>query len=119
DPPPDTSFIAAPAKTTKTNITQGHTFRESLLAMLGLAFVVIMVALDQTVVGTALPTVVAELKGFDLYAWVATSYLLASVITVPIFGRLGDHFGRKYFVIAAIAIFTLASALCGMATSML
>jgi EmrB/QacA subfamily drug resistance transporter len=87
--------------------------------MMGLFFVVMMVALDQTVVGTALPTVVAELKGFDLYAWVATSYLLASVITVPIFGRLGDYFGRKYFVIASIVIFTLASALCGMASSML
>jgi EmrB/QacA subfamily drug resistance transporter len=87
--------------------------------MLGIMFVVMMVALDQTVVGTALPTIVAELKGFDLYAWVATSYLLASVITVPIFGRLGDYFGRKHFVIAAIVIFTLASALCGMADSML
>lgn len=94
-------------------------FRKSMLAMLGLAFVVMMVALDQTVVGTALPTIVAELKGFDLYAWVATSYLLASVITVPIFGRLGDHFGRKYFVLAAITVFTLASVLCGMANSML
>jgi EmrB/QacA subfamily drug resistance transporter len=96
-----------------------RSFRESLLAMSGLFFVVMLVALDQTVVGTALPTVVAELKGFDLYAWVATSYLLASVITVPIFGRLGDHFGRKYFVLASIIIFTLASALCGMADSML
>jgi EmrB/QacA subfamily drug resistance transporter len=98
---------------------QERSFRESLLAMLGLFFVVMIVALDQTVVGTALPTVVAELKGFDLYAWVATSYLLASVITVPIFGRLGDYFGRKYFVVASIIIFTLASALCGMANSML
>ncbi|WP_234484859.1 MFS transporter [Noviherbaspirillum pedocola] len=87
--------------------------------MMGLFFVVMMVALDQTVVGTALPTIVADLKGFDLYAWVGTSYLLASVITVPIFGRLGDHFGRKYFVVASIVIFTLASALCGMANSML
>jgi len=100
-------------------ITHGKSFRQSLLAMLGLAFVVMLVALDQTVVGTALPTVIAELRGFDLYAWVATSYLLASVITVPIFGRLGDHFGRKYFVIAAIAVFTFASGLCGMANSML
>jgi EmrB/QacA subfamily drug resistance transporter len=96
-----------------------RSFRESLLAMMGLFFVVMMVALDQTVVGTALPTIVADLKGFDLYAWVGTSYLLASVITVPIFGRLGDHFGRKYFVVASIVIFTLASALCGMADSML
>jgi EmrB/QacA subfamily drug resistance transporter len=94
-------------------------FRESLLAMLGICFVIMLVALDQTVVGTALPTVVAELKGFDLYAWVATSYLLTSVITVPIFGRLGDFFGRKPFVIASVLIFSAASALCGMANSML
>jgi len=98
---------------------QGRSFNESLLAMLGLFFVIMMVGLDQTVVSTALPTVVAELKGFNLYAWVATSYLLASVITVPIFGRLGDYFGRKYFVAASILVFTLASALCGMAGSML
>ncbi|KHJ59442.1 hypothetical protein NCPPB3923_29365, partial [Burkholderia glumae] len=51
-------------------------FRESLLAMLGISFVTMLVAFDQTVVGTALPTIVAELHGFDLYAWVATSYLL-------------------------------------------
>jgi EmrB/QacA subfamily drug resistance transporter len=94
-------------------------FRESLLAMLGMCFVVMLVALDQTVVGTALPTVVAELKGFDLYAWVATGYLLTSVITMPIFGRLGDFFGRKPFVIASIVIFSAASALCGLADSML
>ncbi|MFC5472535.1 MFS transporter [Paraherbaspirillum soli] len=94
-------------------------FRESLLAMLGIAFVVMLVGLDSTVVGTALPTVVAELKGFELYAWVATSYLLTSVITVPIFGRLGDFYGRKPFVIASIVLFTAASILCGMADSML
>jgi EmrB/QacA subfamily drug resistance transporter len=94
-------------------------FRESLMAMLGISFVTMLVALDQTVVGTALPTIVAELKGFDLYAWVATSYLLTSVITVPIFGRLGDYYGRKPFVIASIVVFTVASALCGLADNML
>lgn len=99
--------------------TPPRSFRESLLAMLGLFFVVMSVAINQTVVGTALPTIVAELKGFSLYPWVAGAYLLASIITVPIFGRLGDHFGRKYFVIASIVIFTLGSALCGMANSML
>lgn len=86
--------------------------------MLGMCFVMMMVAIDQTVVGTALPTIVAELKGFELYAWVATSYLLTSVITVPIFGRLGDYYGRKPFVVAAIVLFTLASVLCGAADSM-
>ena len=94
-------------------------FRESLMAMLGVAFVIMLVALDSTIVGTALPTIVAELKGFDLYAWVATSYLLTSVITVPIFGRLGDYYGRKPFVIVSIILFTAASILCGMADSML
>ncbi|CAG4919053.1 MFS transporter [Paraburkholderia saeva] len=94
-------------------------FRESLMAMLGVAFVAMLVALDQTIVGTALPRIVADLKGFDLYAWVATSYMLASVITIPIFGRLGDLFGRKPFLVAAILVFTVASILCGVATSML
>src|SRR5579875_1617316 len=93
-------------------------FRESLMAMLGISFVTMLVALDQTVVGTALPTIVAELRGFELYAWVATSYLLTSVVTVPIFGRLGDFYGRKPFVIASIVVFTLASIMCGMAGSM-
>src|SRR5690554_5763245 len=92
--------------------------RNSFLAMLGLCFVTMMVAVDQTVVGTALPTIVAELQGFELYAWVATSYLLTSVITIPIFGRLGDYYGRKPFVIVSIVVFTIASVFCGMADSM-
>jgi EmrB/QacA subfamily drug resistance transporter len=89
------------------------------MAMIGLCFVLIMVALDQTVVGTALPTIVAELKGFEWYAWVGTAYLLSSVIVVPVFGKLGDEHGRKPFIVIAILIFTLASIFCGMAQSML
>src|SRR5690606_20102587 len=90
------------------------TVRQSLLAMLGLCFVTMMVAVDQTVVGTALPTVVAELNGFEYYAWVATAYLLASVITVPVFGRLGDYYGRKPFVLASVIVFICASVFCGL-----
>lgn len=93
--------------------------RHTLLAMLGLCFVCMLVAIDQTVVGTALPTIVAELNGFELYAWVATSYLLTSVITIPVFGRLGDYYGRKPFVIASVLLFTFASVLCGMSGSMM
>ncbi len=92
--------------------------RDSLLAMLGLCCVATLVALDQTVVTTALPAIVAELRGFDLYAWVTTSYLLTSVITVPVVGRLGDQFGRRPFVLGSIVIFSIASGLCGMAGSM-
>ena len=94
------------------------TFMQTLWAVTGLCLVIMLVALDQTVVGTALPIIATEFKRFDLYAWVATSYLLTSVITVPIFGRLGDHFGRRSFVIFSIVLFTLASILCGMAQSM-
>lgn len=90
-------------------------FRESLLAMLGIGLVNMLVALDQTVVSTALPSIVADLKGAQYYAWIASIYLLASVVSVPIFGRLGDYFGRKGFVTASIITFTGASALCGLA----
>ncbi len=93
--------------------------RQSLLAMLGLGFVTMMVAIDQTVVSTALPTVVAELRGFSFYAWVTTAYLLTSIITVPIFGRLGDYYGRKPFVVLSIVLFLVASVFCGMAQSMM
>ncbi|HQT27198.1 MAG TPA: MFS transporter, partial [Burkholderiales bacterium] len=94
-------------------------FRGKLLSMLGLCFVLVMVALDQTVIGTALPTIASDLNGFDLYAWVGTSYLLTSVIALPIFGKLGDEHGRKPFVVVAIILFTLASMLCGASFSML
>ena len=90
----------------------------SVLAMLGLCFVVMLVAIDQTVVGTAMPTIVAELNGFDLYAWVASAYFLTSIITVPIFGRLGDFYGRRPFVVVSIVLFTLSSVACGLSQSM-
>lgn len=102
-------------------MTSAHTplpFRDALLAMLGIGLVNMLVALDQTVVSTALPSIVAELHGFQYYAWIASAYLLASVVTVPVFGRLGDYFGRKRFVIAAVIVFTVASVLCGLATDM-
>ncbi|WP_250862484.1 MFS transporter, partial [Caballeronia sp. INML3] len=87
--------------------------------MLGIGLVNMLVALDQTVVSTALPSIVAELHRFEYYAWNASAYLLASVVTVPVFGRLGDYFGRKRFVIAAVITFTVASVLCGLAPDML
>lgn len=91
---------------------------EAFAAMSGICLVTMLVAFDQTVVGTALPRIVAELKGFALYSWVATAYLLTSSIFVPIMGRLGDLFGRKRFVLASIVVFTGASALCGLSQSM-
>lgn len=100
----------------RTDALQG--FSRKFRAILGLCFVLIMVALDQTVIGTALPKIAAELNGFDLYAWAGTAYLLTSIITIPIFGKLGDEHGRKPFVLAAIVLFTAASMLCGLAHTM-
>ncbi|WP_168163855.1 MDR family MFS transporter [Jeongeupia sp. USM3] len=91
----------------------------SIAAMSGICLVMMLIALDQTVVGTALPRVVAELQGYALYPWVASAYLMTNAVMIAITGRLGDLYGRKPFVLAAIVLFTLASALCGMAQSML
>ncbi|MCX5592209.1 MFS transporter [Alcaligenes endophyticus] len=111
----------APSNPDDSHIHHGRVLSvsHSILAMLGLCFVVMLVAIDQTVVGTAMPTIVAELNGFELYAWVASAYFLTSIITVPIFGRLGDFYGRRYFVIISIVLFTVSSVACGLAQSML
>jgi MFS family permease len=77
-----------------------------------------LVALDQTVVGTALPKIIADLNGFEHYAWVTTAYLLASTAMIPVIGKLGDIYGRKWFIISGVAIFLAASALCGAAWGM-
>ncbi|MEN3110604.1 MFS transporter [Uliginosibacterium paludis] len=95
-----------------------RSFRASLAAMIGICLVIILIALDSTVVGTAMPRIVAELRGYDLYPWIASAYLMGSAITIPIAGRLGDLYGRKPFVLAAIILFTATSAACGFAGSM-
>lgn len=98
---------------------QPRDFLSSLLAMCGVSLVMLLSSLEQTIVGNALPSIVNDLKDFDLYAWVATSYLLASMVAIPITGRLGDYFGRKPFVLASTLIFTAGSVWCGFASSML
>ncbi|HZB07643.1 MAG TPA: MDR family MFS transporter [Rubrobacter sp.] len=94
----------------------GH--RETVLAVAGLMLALFLVALDQTVVGTALPKIIADLNGFEHYAWVTTAYLLASTAMIPVIGKLGDIYGRKWFIISGVAIFLAASALCGAAWGM-
>jgi EmrB/QacA subfamily drug resistance transporter len=90
-----------------------------LLAVAGLMLALFLVALDQTVVGTALPKIVAELEGFDKYAWVTTAYLLASTSMIPVIGKLGDIYGRKWFIVGGIVVFLIGSALCGAAWGMI
>jgi EmrB/QacA subfamily drug resistance transporter len=94
------------------------TRRARVLATVGVGLALFLAALDQTIVGTALPRIVAELNGLDFYAWVATGYLVTSTTMTPIAGKLGDLFGRKSFVLAGMIGFVLASALCGQAQNM-
>jgi EmrB/QacA subfamily drug resistance transporter len=93
--------------------------RTKKLVLAGVMMGLFLAALDQTIVATALPRIVAELQGMELFAWTSTSYLLASTTMVPIYGKLSDSFGRKGVMLAGIAIFLLGSVLCGVAPSML
>jgi EmrB/QacA subfamily drug resistance transporter len=86
---------------------------EKRLTFYALLIVFLLSALDQTIVSTAMPTIVSELKGLDLYPWVTTSYLLTSTVMVPIWGKLGDLYGRKLILIIGIVIFVAGSGLCG------
>jgi EmrB/QacA subfamily drug resistance transporter len=94
------------------------TTRIKVLATIGVMLALLLAALDQTIVGTALPRIVAELNGLDRYSWLITGYLVASTVVVPIAGKLGDLFGRKPFLIAGIIGFVAASALCGVSQDM-
>src|SRR5262245_22810926 len=89
-----------------------------ILSTISVMTAMFLAALDQTIVGTAMPRIVAELNGLDYYAWVLTAYLVASTTTVPIAGKLGDMFGRKPFLLAGMIGFVAASALCGQAQDM-
>src|SRR5438270_12261585 len=89
------------------------TTRVKVLAAIGVMLALLLAALDQTIVGTALPRIVSELNGLDRYSWLVTGYLVASTVVVPIAGKMGDLFGRKPFMITGMAGFVAASALCG------
>jgi EmrB/QacA subfamily drug resistance transporter len=83
-----------------------------------LMLVLLMASLDQTIVSTALPTIVGDLGGLSNLSWVVTAYLLASTVVAPVYGKLGDMYGRKRILQAAIVIFLAGSVLCGVAETM-
>src|SRR5258708_551214 len=84
-----------------------------------LMLVLLLAALDQTIVSTALPTIVGDLGGLTHLSWVVTSYLLASTVVTPLYGKFGDLHGRKVVLQVAIVVFLAGSALCGLAQNML
>ena len=81
----------------------------------GLQLMLLLAAIDQTIISTAMPKIVTSLGGFDRYAWATSAYLLTSTISIPVFGRLSDIYGRKQLLIAGVVLFVIASALCGCA----
>src|SRR3954465_14999276 len=89
------------------------------LAMLGAMLAMLLAALDQTIVSTAMPKIVRELNGLEHLSWVFTAYMLASTITVPLYGKLSAIYGRKPFYLVGIGIFLLGSVLSGDAQTML
>ncbi|HEY2997303.1 MAG TPA: MDR family MFS transporter [Acidimicrobiales bacterium] len=92
--------------------------RQVLIIFSGLMLGLFLAAIDQTIVATALPTIVGDLGGLSHLAWVVTAYLLAETVSTPLFGKLGDLYGRKRLFQIAIVIFVAGSALSGVATSM-
>ncbi len=86
--------------------------------LIGVMLGMLLAALDQTIVGTALPRIVANLGGLEHYAWVVTAYLLASTVTIPLYGKLSDMYGRRIFFIGGMVIFLIGSALAGTSQNM-
>ena len=104
---------------TSTN-TDAHGTPSSVgVVIASVAVLLLLASLDQTIVSTALPTIVADLGGIDHLSWVVTAYLLSSTVVAPIYGKLGDLYGRRIVVISAIVLFLFGSALSGLAQSML
>src|SRR2546428_6475208 len=92
--------------------------RERLEILGAILLALFLFALDQTVVGTALPRIVTDLRGNDLYTWAVTVYLLTATISGPIYGKLSDLFGRRPIVIFAVSVFLIGSLLSGLSQEM-
>jgi EmrB/QacA subfamily drug resistance transporter len=110
-------FHASGMTDARTLIPEPQTFSplEKRVTLIALMIVFLLSALDQTIVSTAMPRIVAQLSGLDLYPWVTTAYLLASTVMVPIYGKLSDIYGRKPILVIGIVLFMIGSMLCGLA----
>jgi MFS family permease len=115
--PAAAAITAAPAADRGSDVAQISPQRRNLI-FLAITLGMLLAALDQTIVATALPTIVADLGDAGHQSWVVTSYLLASTIVTALVGKLGDQFGRKRVFQAAVVFFVVGSVLCGLANSM-
>src|SRR3954454_3360254 len=94
------------------------THRQIMVVMSGLLMGMLLAALDQTIVATALPQIVSDLGGLQHIAWVTTAYLLTATVSTPLYGKLGDLYGRKHLFQVAIIIFLIGSMLSGLSQTM-
>src|SRR5919197_4582876 len=92
--------------------------RRTLVVFAGLMLAMLLAALDQTIVSTALPRIVRDLGGFQHYSWVFSAYMLASTVTVPLYGKLSDIYGRRPLFALAIVLFMAGAVVSGLAGSM-
>jgi EmrB/QacA subfamily drug resistance transporter len=104
-------MATGPAETT-------YSRRELIVAFSAIMLATLLAALDQTIVATALPQIVSDLHGFEHLSWVVTAYLLASTVTIPLYGKLSDLYGRRRLFLVSIVLFLTGSALCAVAQSM-
>jgi EmrB/QacA subfamily drug resistance transporter len=109
--------ISAQAPLPEENLVE-RSHAEIMVIISALMLAMLLAALDQTIVSTALPKIASDLHGLSKYSWVATSYLLTSAVVTPLYGKISDMFGRKKIFQTAIIIFLIGSALCGLAQSM-
>ncbi|HEY4032480.1 MAG TPA: MDR family MFS transporter [Ktedonobacteraceae bacterium] len=115
----DTISSTSPRPSTTTSNASSRLRGFALISVLiSLMLTLLLEALDQTIVGTALPRIIGELQGFDRYTWVVTAYLLASTAMIPIIGKLSDQFGRKWFFIVGVITFLVGSVLSGLSQTM-
>lgn len=112
----ESSAATAPLKTPDNPMGLSQPQRRAITG--GVMLAMFLAALDGTVVSTAMPTVIAQLGGFEIYSWVFSSFMLTSTVSVPLWGRLSDLYGRKRFYLAAIVVFVAGSMLAGQSNSM-
>jgi MFS family permease len=100
------------------DVAPALTHRQIMVVLAGVMAGMLLAALDQSIVGTALPRIVSDLGGLDHLSWVVTAYLLTSTAVTPLWGKISDLYGRRLIFQVAIVIFLVGSALCGLAQDM-
>jgi EmrB/QacA subfamily drug resistance transporter len=116
---PGMSTVTVPPPSERIDYATVLSIQTKWIVLVGVLMGLFVAALDQTIVATALPAIIADLHGIDLLAWVPAGYLVASTTTVPIYGKLSDLYGRRSIMMVGLLVFLAGSALCGIAASMM